>query len=92
MKKVVIGKLKKKEYKGLKRFFKKIVKKSLVYWVGEINGKEFSLVWDPNKKIDDTFNEKKVGFEFVYLKRKQSLNVVTFYPEVFRKMYPQFVD
>jgi hypothetical protein len=87
MKKVAFGILKKKNYTGLKSFFRKLMKKSSNIWVVEIHNKEIIVNWDSKNKIDDGFDGKEIGFELVAGK-KPSAHIVTFYADIYKKMYP----
>ena len=91
MKKVTIGKLKRKNYTGIKAFFRKIFSRPISHWVIVKDGKEIELTWDESKKIDRGFEGRDVGFEFIYLKKTYA-NIITFYPENFRSIYPDFID
>ena len=87
MKKVAFGTLKKKNYTGFKAIFRKLMKKSLTIWVVEIHNEEIILNWDSKNKIDDGFDGKEIGFELVAGK-KPSAHIVTFYADIYKKMYP----
>lgn len=90
--KVSIGTLKKKNYTGLKAFFKKIFKQPLSVWVVVKDNKEIPLNWDKNNRIDDSFYGKEIGFEILSRNKKQYAFIKTFYPENFRKIYPGMID
>ena len=84
--KITFGTLKKKNHKGLKAFIRNLLRKT--DWIVDDHlGKELPLIWDTRKKIDDSFDGKEVGFEFVEIKGKFKANIVTFNPEAYKKMY-----
>jgi hypothetical protein len=71
------GILKKNECKGLVLLYRKLFKKSLTYWIVEIDNQKFHLLWDNKYKIDDIFNGKEIGYVI-----SDGLAVIkTFYPE-----------
>jgi hypothetical protein len=88
MKKVTFGKLKRKNYKGIRAYFRRLLGKQINCWVVSINKIDVPVAWDPQVKIDQSFEEKEVGVEFNTSGKKPYVNIVTFYPDVFKKMYP----
>jgi hypothetical protein len=88
---VTIVTLKKKNYTGIKAFFRKIKKKPLSIWIVLFKGRELILVWDKKNKIDDSFDGKEIGIDSRDIKSKYA-TPITFYPDNFKSMYPDLID
>lgn len=90
---VTIAVLKKKNYTGIKAFFRKIKKKPLSIWVVLVKGRELILIWDKKNNIDKSFDGKEIGIDSSDVKSKSKYaRPITFYPDNFKRMYPNLID
>jgi len=88
MKNIVLGILKKKKHTKFKLFIAKLIRKPLVEeWVVYLRDQEYILAGFENKKIDDSFIDKEIGVQII----GKYAYIFTFYPDTFKKVYPDII-